>query len=180
MQLTATTGTWLRRPGQATSWAQDMLCPGIAVVIAIAHPSNDGRGSGTCPDTADLAVLDTTSDVIAHGHAADSGRIIRSVIEATTGRLLLAYDAAGVRSRLLAEAGRRGIDPLHLEDPDRWRCVMQARSAALGNPDHLYPLGVTPHNAAAAAAKVLDLIVDIAQQRCVLPPVPPRADRWPA
>ena len=168
--LTHATGAWLRRPGQATTWAQDMLRPGIAVIVAIAHRPTGGE---------EVAVIDMAEQELAHGSLITAGeRTLRELIHLTAPRILLAYNADCVRDRLLTEASRRDIDPQHLEDPDRWGCVMRARSAARGTPDHLYPLGAT-HDAIAAAWTVLDLVREIAEQRCpATPGLTDPATRW--
>lgn len=168
--LAHATGSWLRRPGQATTWAQDMLRPGIAVIVTIAR-----RPDGID----DVAVIDQHEQNLVHGPLTAIGsRTLRELIHLTADRILLAYNADGVRARLLVEAARRDIDPQHLEDPDRWGCVMHARSAALGTPDHLYPLGAV-HDAIAAAWTVLDLVREIAEQRCpAVPGLPDPATGW--
>lgn len=154
--LTNTIGSWLRRPGQATIWAQDMLRPGIAVIVAITH-----RGDGD-----ELAVIDMSEQELVHGPLGPTrDRTLRELIHLGPDRILLAYNADRAREQLLTEAGRRDVDPLHLEDPDRWGCIMHARSAALGQPDHLYPLG-PGHDAIAAAWAALKLLREIAEQRC--------------
>jgi len=50
----------------------------------------------------------------------------------TEGRLVLAYNAAFDRGRVLHDCYRAGLDPAHLADVDRWQCVMARRCEALG------------------------------------------------
>lgn len=146
-----------------------MLRPGIAVIVTIAR-----RPDGI----ADVAVIDPNEQNLVHGPLTTGTRTLGELIHLTTNRILLAHNADSVRDRLLVEAGRRDLDPQHLEDPDRWGCVMHARSAALGTPDHLYPLGVV-HDAIAAAWTVLDLVREIAEQRCpVVPGLPDPVTHW--
>lgn len=168
--LAHATGAWLRRPGQATTWAQDMLRPGIAVIVTIAR-----RPDGVD----DVAVIEPDEQNLVHGPLTTTGtRTLGELIHLTANRILLAYNADSVRDRLLVEAARRHLDPQHLEDLDRWGCVMHARSAALGTPDHLYPLGVV-HDAIAAAWTVLDLVREIAEQRCpVVAGLPDPVTHW--
>jgi len=148
-----------------------VLRPGAGAILGVAaHP-------GRTHQSTDVVAIDTTDAVLVHGAIGAGDQVLRCLVQLSSTRLLLAYNADGVRQWLLAEAGRRDIDPGHLEDLDRWGCIMRARSAALGTPDHLYPLGIA-HDPIAAARSALCMVREIAEQRCSTAPPRPSLEAW--
>ena len=87
--------------------------------------------------------------------------VFADVLRVTASRRVLAYNAAFDRACLLADSQRHGRDPEHLDDPDTWGCIMRARSAWVGTPDHFYPLGAA-HRAVGDAIAALTVLQTIA------------------
>ena len=147
-----------RTPEEAVGWARAVLAPGAAVVVGIGIPTGATTAS-------DLAVLDTDGRLRAHDlvDSAD-GWALTALDYATASRFLLAYNAANVREWLMLDAARAGFALGELAAPEHWSCVMRARSAAIGRPDRLYPLGVA-RGAVAVAGLALRVIEDIARGR---------------
>ena len=179
--ITATTDApaWLRRSDQAVSWARAMLQRDRAVVIDCETTDLPGA-------VCEVAVVDTCGRILLNSlvnprqsisvgatkvhnitdpmvaGAPAFPEVFADVLRVTAGRRVLAYNAVFDRECLLADAQRHGGDPEHLDDPDTWGCVMRARSAWVGTPDHFYPLGAG-HRAvgdAIAALIVLQRIAD--------------------
>lgn len=135
-----------------------MLSPETAVVVGIAIPP----GSTTATD---LAVMDTDGRLRAHDLVEGAGGwALTALGYASASRFLLAYNAANVREWLILDALRAGFRLGELASPAHWSCVMVARSAAIGRPDRLYPLG-TAQGAVAVARLALSVIEDIARGR---------------
>lgn len=149
-----------RSPGEAVGWARAVLAPGAAVVVGIAIPPGSTQAS-------DLAVLDTDGRLRAHDLVDRAGGwALNALGFASASRFLLAYNAANVREWLLFGATRAGFQLGNVAAPENWSCVMRARSAAIGRPDRLYPLG-TAQGAVAVAGLALTVIEDIARGRYV-------------
>lgn len=147
-----------RTPDEAVGWARAVLAPGAALVVGIAIPP----GSTTAND---LAVLDTDGRLRAHDLVDSAGGwALTALGYASASRFLLAYNAANVREWLMFDAARAGFALGELAVPEHWSCVMRARSAAIGRPDRLYPLG-SVQGAVAVAGRALTVIEDIARGR---------------
>lgn len=141
-------------------WARSVLTPGAAVVVGIAIPPG-------VTTAIDLAVLDTDGRLRANDRIdSPGGWALTTLGFAAASRFLLAYNAANVREWLMFNALRAGFPLGELASPAHWSCVMRARSAAIGRPDRLYPLG-TASGAVAAAQLALTVIEDIARGRYV-------------
>jgi hypothetical protein len=147
-------------PGEAVEWARAVLQPGVAVVVGIAIPAGSTAAS-------DVAVLDTDGRLRVHDLVDGPGGWALTVLGSVSrSRILLAYNAANVREWLMFDAVRGGLGIGDLADPEHWNCVMRARSAAVGRPDRLYPLG-TVRGAVDVAGQALMVIEDIARHRYV-------------
>ena len=157
-------------------WAQHTLSAG-AVVVAIGTSDRYLSVGAIC----EIAVIDTNGrnllDTLVnprtpvtrsarHFHqlsddmlagAPTFRAILADLLSVTTGRTVTAYHTAFVRSMILGECGKAGMDPDHLEDEQAWRCISRARSAAMGHPDHYLPLVCGPRalSASHAALQVL-------------------------
>lgn len=141
-------------------WARSVLTPGAAVVVGIAIPAG-------VTTAIDLAVLDTDGRLRANDRIdSPGGWALTTLGFAAASQFLLAYNAANVREWLTFHARRAGFPLGELASPAHWSCVMRARSAAIGRPDRLYPLG-TASGAVAAARLALTVIEDIAHGRYV-------------
>jgi DNA polymerase-3 subunit epsilon len=170
---------WLRRSDQAVTWARTMLSPGRAVVIDCETTDLPGA-------LIEVAVLDTTGRILLNTlvnpgspisagasrvhHITDQmvagasgfAEVLDEILRVTTGRRVLAYNAPFDYECLQSDAHRHDRSCEHLDDPDTWGCIMRARSAWLGSPDHFHPLGAA-HRAvgdAVAALTVLRAIAD--------------------
>lgn len=149
-----------RSPGDAVDWARVVLRPGVAVVVGIAIPAGTAIAN-------EVAVLDTDGRLRAHDLVDGSdGWALGALRSVAARRVLLAYNAANVRQWLVFDAVRGGLRIGDLAEPGHWGCVMRARSAAVGRPDRLYPLGVA-QGAAAVAGRALSVVEDIAHRRYV-------------
>jgi len=169
---------WLRHSDQAVTWARTMLQRDRAVVIDCETTDLPG---GVC----EVAVVDTTgrillnslvnprrpispeaqrvhniSDQMVHG-APGFAEVFAEILRVTADRRVLAYNAPFDRECLLADSQRHSRDPEHLDDPDTWGCIMRARSAWVGTPDHFYPLGAA-HRAVGDAIAALTVLQTIA------------------
>ena len=80
----------------------------------------------------------------------------------TAGRRVLAYNAPFDYECIRSNAQRHDADSEHLDDPDTWGCIMRARSAWVGSPDHFYPLGAA-HRAVGDAVAALAVLQAIAE-----------------
>jgi DNA polymerase-3 subunit epsilon len=87
--------------------------------------------------------------------------VLSEILRVTAGRRVLAYNAPFDRECLLADAQRYSADPEHLDDPDTWGCIIRARSAWVGTPEHFYPLGAG-HRAVGDAIAALTVLQTIA------------------
>lgn len=152
-------------------WAQHTLSAG-AVVVAIgtsdmylsvgavceiAVIDTDGRNlldtlvNSRTPVTRSARHFHQLSDDMLAG-APTFCAVLPDLLSVTAGRTVAAYHAGFVRSMILGECGKAGMDPDHLEDEQAWRCISRARSAAVGHPDHHLPLVCGPRAVAASHA----------------------------
>jgi DNA polymerase-3 subunit epsilon len=169
---------WLRRSDQAVRWARTMLQRDHAVVIDCETTDLPG---GVC----EVAVVDTCGRILLNSlvnpkqpispaankvhnitdqmvaGAPTFPDVFAEILRVTASRRVLAYNAAFDRACLLADSQRHGRDPEHLDDPDTWGCIMRARSAWVGTPDHFYPLGAA-HRAVGDAIAALTVLKTIA------------------
>jgi DNA polymerase-3 subunit epsilon len=169
---------WLRRSDQAVTWARTMLSPGCAVVIDCETTDLPGA-------LCEVAVVDTRGQILlstlinpCRPIAADATRVhnitdkmvaganrfpaaLSEVLRVVAGRKVLAYNAPFDYECIKSESQRYDISSEHLDDPDTWGCIMRARSAWVGSPDHFYPLGAT-HRAVGDAIAALNILQAIA------------------
>ncbi len=159
-------------------WAQHTLSAG-AVVVAIGTSGLYLSVGAVCEiaviDTAGRNLLDTlvnprtpvarsarhlhqlSDDVLAGAPTLRAA--LPDLLSVTAGRTVAAYHAGFVRSMILGECGKAGMDPDHLEDEQAWRCISRARSA--GHPDHHLPL-VCGRRALAVSHAALQVLQGIA------------------
>lgn len=176
---------WLRRSDQAVRWARNMLRPGHAVIV-------DTQAADLPGNLCEIAVIDTTGEVLldtlinphtpiscraARLHGLDDDMVataptfpavLHQILAVTNGRQVLAYNAPLDREALVRDAHRSGQDSDYLEDPDAWGCIMRARSAWAGTPDHFYPL-VDTHRARDNALAALTVLQAIADDSALVP-----------
>jgi len=170
---------WLRRSDQAVAWARTMLSPHRAVVIDCETTDLPGALTEVAVvDTMGRILLNTlvnpgrpiSADATRVHHITDQmvagapgfTQVLGDILRVTAGRRVLAYNATFDYECLQSDAHRHDRTCEHLDDPDTWGCIMRARSAWLGTPDHFYPLGAA-HRAvgdAMAALTVLQAIAD--------------------
>ena len=178
MIATTTAPTWLRRSDQAVTWARTMLQPHSAVVIDCETTDLPGA-------LCEIAVVDTSGQIllstlinpclpidpdatrvhnITDKMVAGASRfpgVLSDVLRVTAGRKVLAYNAPFDYECIGSDAQRYDINSEHLDDPDTWGCIMRARSAWVGSPDHFYPLGAS-HRAVGDAVAALEILHAIA------------------
>ena len=167
----------------AVRWAQHTLAVG-AVIVAIGTSDMYLGVGGVC----ELAVIDTNGQNLLdtlvnpqipvtraanHFHQLTDGMlegaptfraVLPDLLSVTAERTVAAYHAGYVRSVVLGDCGKAGMDPDHLEDQQVWRCISQARSASVGHPDHHLPLTGGPR-ALAACHAALQVLRGIAADR---------------
>lgn len=88
--------------------------------------------------------------------------VLAKVLRVTAGRRVLAYNAPFDYECIRSDSQRYDIDSEHLDDPGNWGCIMRARSAWVGSPDHFYPLGAA-HRAVGDAVAALAVLQAIAK-----------------
>ena len=180
MITTTDAPTWLRRSDQAVTWARTMLQPHRAVVIDCETTDLPGA-------ICEVAVVDTEGRIsVEHAWSIRAGRSLRMPPGYTTSptRWLPAHPDFPTCSVRFFGSRRVGgcwpttprsttsaSDPTlsgttsnseHLDDPDTWGCIMRARSAWVGSPDHFYPLGAA-HRAVGDAVAALAVLQAIAE-----------------
>jgi len=143
------------------TWANAVLADGAAGIV-------DGETSGLDGSIIEIVVIDAaTGEVLldtlvdcspveiepgaveVHGLTAQDlvgaprwPEVFAKLAAVTTSRVVLAYNAAFDRGRVLHDCRRAGIDPVHLGEQERWQCVMTRRCDALGlAPDGRLQLG---------------------------------------
>lgn len=91
------------------------------------------------------------------------GVALADLLAVTAGRTVTAYNAGFVKAVLLRECRKAGMDPEHFENGQIWRCISQARSAAMGYPDHHWPLesGARALGACHAALQAIRSVADV-------------------
>ena len=179
MITTSTAPTWLRRSDQAVTWARTMLQPHYAVVIdcettdlpgsicEVAVVDTQGRSllntlvNPKRPISPDASRVHNITDDMVIG-APCFREVLAKVLRVTSGRKVLAYNASFDYECIRSDSQRYDIDSEHLDDPDTWGCIMRARSAWVGSPDHFYPLGVA-HRADGDAVAALAVLQAIAE-----------------
>jgi DNA polymerase III epsilon subunit-like protein len=131
--------------GAAMRWARAMLEPGAAVIL-------DTETTDLYGPVCELAVIDTSGQVLldtlvnpgcpieleafhVHGisdqDVADAPRwteVLPRLLEVTAGRQILAYNADYDMCVVVGDSRRYGLAPAHLDEPQRWGCLMRARS----------------------------------------------------
>lgn len=132
--------------GAAVNWARAMLEPGAAVLL-------DTETTDLFGAVVELAVIDahtgaTLLDTLINpGIAIEPGaqsihgitaadltnaptwpQVLPDLLQATAGRQILCYNADYDQAVITDDTRRAGLDLAHLADPDRWGCVMLARS----------------------------------------------------
>ena len=179
MITTSTAPTWLRRSDQAVTWARTMLQPHRAVVIDCETTDLPGA-------ICEVAVVDTKGRILLNTLvnpcqpiSPDATRVhnitdrmvagapgfpdaLSDVLRVTAGRRVLAYNAPFDYECFRSDAQRYDRNSEHLDDPDTWGCIMRARSAWVGSPDHFYPLGAA-HRAVGDAVAALAVLQAIAE-----------------
>ena len=179
MMTTTSAPPWLRRSDQAVTWARSMLLPGRAVVIDCETTDLPGA-------LCEVAVVDTEGRILLNSLvnpcqpiSPDATRVhnitdrmvagapgfpdaLSDLLRVTAGRRVLAYNAPFDYECLRSGAQRYDRNSEHLDDPDTWGCIMRARSAWVGSPDHFYPLGAA-HRAVGDAVAALAVLQAIAE-----------------
>ena len=92
----------------------------------------------------------------------DSEGRMSDVLRVTGGGRVLASNAPFDYECLRSDAQRQSRNSQRLDDPDTWGCIMRARSARVGSPDHFYPLGAA-HRAVGDAVAALAVLQAIAE-----------------
>jgi hypothetical protein len=87
--------------------------------------------------------------------------IVPFLLRATGGGMIATYNAPGVYELIVSAVRETGMDPEHLAEPSNWRCISQARSDWLGQPQHYFPPRAADH-ALARCHGALDVLRDIA------------------
>ncbi|WP_419707946.1 3'-5' exonuclease [Promicromonospora sp. NFX87] len=134
------------RAGAAIRWARAMRAPGAAVIL-------DTETTGLEGFAVEIAVVDAaTGDVLLDTLVQpscpieDGARTVHKIedselatapalaevwpqlLEVTRGRIVLAYNAPFDRDVVERHAQRDGLELAHLGEPERWQCLMAARS----------------------------------------------------
>jgi DNA polymerase III subunit epsilon len=179
MITTTTAPTWLRRSDQAVTWARTMLQPHRAVVIDCETTDLPGAicevavidTQGRCllntlvdprrPISAAATRVHNITDAMIVG-VPGFPEVLAEILQVTAGRRVLAYNAPFDYDCLRSDAQRYDTNSEHLDDPDTWGCIMRARSAWVGSPDHFYPLGAA-HRAVGDAVAALAVLQAIAE-----------------
>jgi len=177
--MTTTAPPWLRRSDQAVTWARTMLKPDHAVVIdcettdlpgaicEVAVVDTQGRSllntlvNPRRPISAAATRVHNITDAMVFG-LPGFAEVLADVLRVTAGRKVLAYNAPFDYECIRTDAQRYDTSSEHLDDPDSWGCIMRARSAWVGSPDHFYPLG-SAHRAVGDAVAALDVLQAIAE-----------------
>ena len=90
--------------------------------------------------------------------------IVPFLLRATGGGVIATYNAPAVYELIVSAVRETGMDPEHLAEPSNWRCISQARSDWLGQPQHYFPPRAADH-ALARCHGALDVLRDIATAR---------------
>lgn len=182
-------GRWHRLPRdpsttrQVRTWARAMLTPGAAAVL-----DTETTGLGDDARIVDIGVVDAATGIVllstlvnpgqpipaeatAIHHIADADVVdapswgqVLSDLEATLGfREIVAYHAAFDRARVVGECAAHLRRSAELLRPDRWHCLLEARSKWLSTTRRLPLTG--PHRAAGDALAARDLLVHMSRGR---------------
>ncbi len=67
------------------------------------------------------------------------------LLRATADGVIATYNTPTVYELIVSAVREAGMDPEHLAEPSNWRCISQARSDRLGQPQHYFAPRAADH-----------------------------------
>lgn len=182
-------GRWHRLPRdpmttrQVRTWAKAMLTPGTAAIL-----DTETTGLGDDARIVDIGVVDAATGIVLLSTLVNPGlpipveaTAVHNITDADVAgapawsqvltdletvmgfREIVAYHADFDRARIAGDCRAHLQRPIELLQPDRWHCLLEARSRWLSTTRRLPLTG--PHRAAGDALAARDLLVAMSQQK---------------